>query len=41
MITRISEPDYNYDIYLVRSDGTGLKQLTAGRRERRARLLVP
>ena len=26
----IVEPDWNYDIYLVRSDGTGLKQLTAG-----------
>ena len=31
VITRISEPDHNYDVYVVRSDGTGLKQLTAGR----------
>ena len=30
VITYISEPDGNYDIYLVRSDGTGLKRLTAG-----------
>ena len=31
LITRISEADDNYDIYVVRGDGTGLKQLTAGR----------
>ena len=31
VITRISEADHNYDVYLVRSDGTGLKRLTAGR----------
>ena len=30
VVTRISEPDKNYDVYLVRSDGTGLTQLTAG-----------
>ena len=32
VVTRISdsEPDYNFDVYLVRSDGTGLRQLTAG-----------
>ena len=30
VVTRISEPDHNYDVYLVRSDGTGLRQLTAG-----------
>ena len=30
VVTRISEPDKNYDVYLVRSDGTGLRQLTAG-----------
>ena len=30
VITYISEPDGNYDVYLVRSDGTGLKRLTAG-----------
>ena len=30
LITDISGPDGNYDIYLVRSDGTGLKRLTAG-----------
>jgi Tol biopolymer transport system component len=30
VITHISEPDMNYDVYLVRSDGTGLKRLTAG-----------
>ena len=30
VITYISEPDWNYDVYLVRSDGTALKQLTAG-----------
>ena len=31
LITRISEADDNCDIYVVRGDGTGLKQLTAGR----------
>ena len=30
LITRISEPDHNYDVYLVRSDGTGLRRLTSG-----------
>ena len=30
VITYISEPDWNYDVYLVRSDGTGLKRLTGG-----------
>jgi len=31
VITRVSEPDHNYDIWLVRSDGTGLRRLTSGR----------
>jgi Tol biopolymer transport system component len=31
VITRISTSNGNYDIYLVRSDGTGLMRLTAGR----------
>jgi Tol biopolymer transport system component len=30
VITRISEPGENYDVYLVRSDGTGFRRLTAG-----------
>ena len=30
VVTHISEPDQNYDVYLVRGDGTGLRQLTAG-----------
>jgi len=30
LITSISEPDKNYDVCLVRSDGTGFKRLTAG-----------
>ena len=29
LITDVSGPDGNYDVYLVRSDGTELKQLTA------------
>lgn len=31
VVTRVSEPRHNYDIYLVRSDGTGLTRLTHGR----------
>jgi Tol biopolymer transport system component len=30
VIAHISEPSRNYDLYLVRSDGTGLKRLTTG-----------
>jgi Tol biopolymer transport system component len=30
VVTHISEPDQNYDVYLVRGDGTGFTQLTAG-----------
>ena len=30
LITSISEPDKNYDVCLVRSDGTGFRRLTSG-----------
>jgi hypothetical protein len=30
VFTRITKPNRNYDIYLVRSDGTGLRRLTDG-----------
>ena len=30
VITRVSEPDHNYDVCLVRSDGSGFRRLTTG-----------